>query len=245
MRILVTRPQPDADKQAKQLVALGYEAIVSPMLEVQACNLEPFDLTSSWGVVATSRNALRTIADHPNLSDLRPLPLYVVGKTTAETAQNLGFENIITGPSDAAGLADLIIRHSTRPKPSQNLLYLAASEPAYDLTAALEAKQFSVDEKVVYRTIAAENFSEAARVAISDGKIDAVLLMSQRTATVFLELLGQNGLEKPGRDISYLCISNSVAKILQPFNPPVIEIADHPDGEEMLALVHRMTAKSQ
>jgi uroporphyrinogen-III synthase len=61
MRLLVTRPEPDALKLGAVLEEMGHEATVEPLLSVSFDDAEPVDLDGAQALIATSRNALRAL----------------------------------------------------------------------------------------------------------------------------------------------------------------------------------------
>src|SRR5690606_34319874 len=65
MRVLVTRPEPDARQEADALRARGYEPVLAPLLDIEFLKGVSLDLDGAQAVVITSRNALRALADHP------------------------------------------------------------------------------------------------------------------------------------------------------------------------------------
>src|SRR5687767_13366807 len=83
MRLLVTRPQPDGERTATELRAMGHEVTLAPLLRVEIvadAELGP----GPWaGVLITSANGARAIAGHPLRADLTPLPLLAVGQASA------------------------------------------------------------------------------------------------------------------------------------------------------------------
>ncbi len=244
MRILVTRPEPDAAIQAELLEKRGHSVVVSPMLDIEMCTPKHFDIASTTAIIATSRNALRAIADHPDLAALTNKPIFVVGPKTADAARALGFQSVITGPSTAADLVPLIAKKIPSSSQSAHMLYLAPEQPAFDLIKALESTELSINHQVVYRTNPATKLTASARRAILGGNIDAAIIMSARTAATFAALVMANGLQKQVGEIVLLCLSEPVAEALRVLNPPVVEIAIRPRTEEMLALVDRLAAKS-
>src|SRR5258708_1983548 len=76
MRLLVTRPEPDATRSADALRLRGHEAIVAPLTRMETIATEfggPFS-----AVLMTSANAARAVAQHPRLGDFRTLPLFTI-----------------------------------------------------------------------------------------------------------------------------------------------------------------------
>src|SRR6478609_3379311 len=71
MRLLVTRPEPDALKLRALLEEHGHQAAVEPLLRVSFDDADPIDLEGVQALIATSRNALRTLKSHPALAEAR------------------------------------------------------------------------------------------------------------------------------------------------------------------------------
>ena len=68
MRLLVTRPEPDALKLRAALEERGHEATVEPLLQVSFDDADPIDLDGVQALIATSRNGLRALKSHPALA---------------------------------------------------------------------------------------------------------------------------------------------------------------------------------
>src|SRR5690606_35988892 len=101
MRVLVTRPQPDASRTAAILESLGHEVMVDPLLNLEPMVTEmpagPFD-----ALAATSANAMRIAATLSGVDALRDLPLFPVGTHTACAASEAGFMDVRDADGDAA-----------------------------------------------------------------------------------------------------------------------------------------------
>src|SRR5947209_14822822 len=92
MRLLVTRPEPDATRTAQMLRARGHEVLVAALLSVQTIDA---DFAGPYGaVLMTSANAARAIGTHRRFAELRELPAYVVGSRTADAAREAGFPHV-------------------------------------------------------------------------------------------------------------------------------------------------------
>ena len=108
MRLLVTRPERDAQRTAAALSARGHQVRIAPLLRIEA--IPGADIGSApWqAVLMTSANAARAIALHPKLGELRALPVLAVGRRTAEAARAAGFADVISADTGAGDLARLI-----------------------------------------------------------------------------------------------------------------------------------------
>ena len=88
MRMLVTRPEPEAQDTAARLAALDIEASVCPLLSFRPL---PTSLPEPQGFAAlalTSANALRALAERDALAPYRSLRVYTGGDRTAEAARD-------------------------------------------------------------------------------------------------------------------------------------------------------------
>ena len=242
MRLLVTRPEPDALKLRAALEERGYEATVEPLLSVSFEEGEDFDLDGIQALIATSRYALRALRAHPLRAAARKLPLFAVGRATAAEGRALGFETVVTGAGTVAELVAHVV--SVADPAAGLLLYLAGDTVAGDLQGDLELHGFRVLQRVVYRMLAASALGEATIEQLATGEIDGVILMSPRTATLYASLMRKHGLASVARRLTHFCLSDAIAQRLKPLGGAPTEIAEAPRLEEVLALIDRAAAKS-
>ena len=109
MHLWVTRPIEDAGALRAQLIAQGHEVTLEPLLRIEYFDDEPIELDDAQALIATSKNALRALAGRPEEDACKSMPLFAVGRGTAQAAKAMGFETIIEGPSSAAALVGLIV----------------------------------------------------------------------------------------------------------------------------------------
>ena len=145
------------------------------------------------------------------------------------------FRSIVTGAGDGRQLIPQIT--SSIDPQAGFLLHLAGDRLAFDLAGELEGHGFRVLQPRVYRMIAAETFSDAVQEGIGSGTLDGVLLLSPRTAEVYVRLVGRHGLLKPAQRLVYYCLSPAIAARLKPLGAVRIETAAQPRLDELLALV--------
>jgi uroporphyrinogen-III synthase len=231
MRLLVTRPEPDALRQADLLRAHGHEPVIAPLLHVEPLHNPIIPLEHVAALIVTSRNAVRTLKQHPLLAEALRLPVYAVGRATAEAARQLGFAQIIEGPGTGEGLAALILDRGA-PGP---FLHLSGKDIAFDMTAALERCGLQASRIAIYRAEPAAALPAPVFNLLRIGGLDGVILMSPRTAATFAALLPQD-LVPILRDLRAFCLSEAVAQALQPL-PFALRIAVKPREEEILALI--------
>ncbi|HTQ12578.1 MAG TPA: uroporphyrinogen-III synthase [Rhizomicrobium sp.] len=231
MRILVTRPRPDAEATAAKLRALGHEPIVAPLMEMQFLEGAEISLDGVQAILATSANGVRALARR---TARRDVPLFAVGAQSARTAREAGFAKVRSADGDGARLAKAAIAWAS-PR-NGHLLHAAGAESKGDLAAALRAAGFSLRTEILYRAVAATALPAAARTALETGSADAVLLYSPRGARAFAELAA--GLDCSGS--AALCISEAAARPLAGLGFRAIEVAARPDQAALLACLDRL-----
>ena len=236
MRLLITRPQADARESALFAEGLGHKAIISPVMEVN-CTRAPLPHEAFLhGVVITSRNALRCLERTWDLPDYCQLPLFAVGKNSAEHAKSYGFKRIITGPGRARDLLPLIkseFEGIQRPQ----LYHPGGAKKAFDLKAPLDKMGIKLIEQTVYETRPSENLSPEAIKAIATQSLDAIILMSPQTAKYFHALIRKNQLEENMSTISCFCLSKKVADALEQMPCKEKLIAAEPNLEGVFKLI--------
>jgi uroporphyrinogen-III synthase len=127
MRLLVTRPEPEAERTAAKLRARGHVAVVVPLLRIEPVEHVPIDGGPFAALLATSANAA-AIAGHARFAELRAVPVLAV--------------------NDLAALV------AARCKPRGSLLYVAGADRSGDLDGVLSGRGFAVKTAVVYRAVA-------------------------------------------------------------------------------------------
>jgi uroporphyrinogen-III synthase len=238
MRLLVTRPQPDASRQAEILQERGHEAVLAPLLEIELID-RTIPLGDAQALVASSRNAIRALAAHRQRDEALKLPLFAVGEATAGAARELGFADLIIGPGTAAELAALIASEN---EPGRGrFVHLAGEVLAFDLKGALEAEGFVIEKAVLYRAIPADALPPQALSQLADGRLDGVVLMSRRAAATFAALVAKHGLAAQAARLVCYCLSETVAEEAAPLGC-AIRVAARPREEDILALLDAETA---
>ena len=234
MRLLVTRPQPEAAETAARLVEAGHLVLVDPLLTIEF-SPQPAGVQNPAALIVTSRNAVRAIADWPIAAAWRPLPVFAVGAETARTLAGAGFTDVRVGAGDAAGLVGFVAaegRNLAGP-----ILYVRAEEPAADIAGALGTLGLAVQSVVAYRAVASEDFLPATRQALVHGDVDGVLFFSARTAATFCAIAGRTGFAARIGAVRCFCLSSQVAAPLRGLGAARIEVATEPDAASLFALV--------
>jgi uroporphyrinogen-III synthase len=166
MRVIVTRPQAQAEPLLNALRAQGFEPIACPVVATEPIDDGPIDVTGyEWVIVTSANGAAELGARHTGV-----LPrVAAVGELTAAAleAQGIAVEFVPTLASQEGLLAEL-------PRPVGRALFVGAEG-----ARRLLADELPADFRAVYRTV-------ALTPAPPDG--DLVLLASPSAAAAWAKL---------------------------------------------------------
>jgi uroporphyrinogen-III synthase len=234
VRLLVTRPEPDAERTAAALRARGHAVVVAPLLRIEPIAGDEIGSRRWMAILVTSANAAPAIARHECFAELRTLPVFAIGERSAQGMRTAGFADVSSADGDVGDLARLVVK---RLKPGTALLYLAGADRSGDLAGELSAFGFVVRTVVIYRAVTADAFLPAAAEALAAG-IDGVLHFSRRSAEAYVGAargagLGDDALQKP----THFCLSAQVAEPLVQAGAPDIRVAPEPTEASLVALI--------
>jgi len=228
MRVLVTRPRPDADATAAELIALGHEPVVAPLLEVTFDTDAGLDMSAVQAILITSANGARALA---SATDRRDLPVFAVGAASAATARQCGFARTESADGNVEALAALVI---ARLAPNNGLLvHVAGTVTAGDLSGILTGSGFDVRRRVLYRADPVTTLPEETEKQLREDTLDAVLFYSPRTAAQFARLVRAGGLAGACKRIVALALSDAVAEKLVSLGFSDIIVSETPDQDSL------------
>jgi len=209
MRVVVTRPQPDGSRTATALRARGHDVLEAPLMQVQPVEAP---LAGGWGgIIITSANAPAAIAANPAREALLKLPLFAVGRRSAEAAREAGFAGVSSAGGDVRDLLRMLV--GRRADARAPLLYLAGEDRAADLIGALAGNGIAAEMRVVYRAVTAP-FPPALTAALKGGEVDAVLHFSKRGAENYIAGAKSAGLLDEALRVRHFCLSAQIAEPL-------------------------------
>jgi uroporphyrinogen-III synthase len=234
VRILLTRPEPEAQRTATALRALGHQVVTAPLLRIEMIADAALGSGPWAAILITSGNATRAIAAHSRHDELLHVPVFTVGHHSAQSMRDAGFTTVSSAGGDVGDLAELV---AGRMKPHERLLYLAGEERSGDLAATLRGRNFLVDTVLVYRAAAAETLPRQAAEALETG-VDAVLHFSRRSAEAYVHAVQKAGAAVPALiKPVHFCLSARVAEPLTRAGATALRIAAQPDEASLIDLV--------
>jgi uroporphyrinogen-III synthase len=235
MKLLVTRPEVDADALTQALVARGHDVLAAPLLTIEFIPAALPDLTGVAALIFTSANGVRAFVA---ASGIRDLPCYAVGDRTAAALQEAGFTTVESAGGDVASLAALIIARQRRG--AGRLIHVAGSHVAGDLAGSLQDAGFTIERAVLYEARSGD-LDAATIAALKAGEVDGVLLFSPRTAQIFVEKISAAGLASTVERVTAWCLSAAVAAALTPLDLAHVRVPATPTQEALLELLDAAT----
>ena len=232
MRLVVTRPQADSERSATALRARGHQVLVAPLMRVEPVMA---DCAGGWGaIIVTSANAPGALAADPARAALLKLPVFAVGRRSADAARQAGFSDVSAAGGDVRDLVRLIAER--RADASGPLLYLAGEDRAADLIGELSVHGIAAEMRIVYRAVTTP-FPPELIAALKNGEIDAVLHFSRRSADNYLAGARATGLLAQALAPRHVCLSAAIAEPFAAAGAGRVAIAARPDEAALLDLV--------
>lgn len=233
MRLLLTRPEPDAQRTAAALNERGHDVVIAPLLRIEVVIDAPIAAGSWAAILITSANAAHAIKARDWVEQLRRIPVFAVGQRSAQAMRAAGFADVVSADGDVGDLARLA---AARMGPGAPVLYLAGEQRSGDLDGTLRSRGFAVETVVVYRASTVASLPAAAVAALAEG-VDGVLHFSRRSAEAFVSAASGAGLLAPALKPVQFCLSGQVAEPLARAGATMIRIAPQPAEAALMTIV--------
>lgn len=239
MKVLITRPLGDSQKLATYLKSFDIESLIMPMFRIEYvegsilqsyCN---HDDVKADAVIFTSKHAVYSM--QKSGMHITSDNCFVVGNAHQDYSKYLKrkFKNI-SFAEDVASLIEMIsnfYNYNIRcDNENLSFLYLRGEIITYDIKSHFEKglfcenqknsgfQKYAIEELVVYKTHPAELLSTECVDEIKSENINCVVLFSENTARIFMNLMQKYNLQSYMEDLSILTISNKVEDVVFQYN---------------------------
>jgi uroporphyrinogen-III synthase len=203
--IWLTRPRDDSTAFAEELAVKHIASIIAPVMRIVQQPLAAIPAKPN-AILLTSRHAAFALASLPTA--WRSLPVYCVGRSTAQAASEHYCSNIHPGSSNVLSLLPKIVSDLGA---GARVLYLAGEDTSVDVVHLLGAHGVHVTVHLVYRALAEHALDTPAQEALRNGTITAVAFFSPRSAHITADLIAHANLLDEAKRIEAFCFSPSVA----------------------------------
>ena len=246
MRLLVTRPEPDALKLRAALRGARPRGHRRAAADVSLRGRRADRPRRRAG--ADRHQPQRACARSSRIACSAPraqLPLFAVGQATRRRRARLGFEMVVTGAGTAHELVAHIVvggRPGGRPAAASGRRYAGRRSRRASWRRRASA---SMQPRRLSHAAAAGAFARRPIEQLALGEIDGVILMSPRTAAIYAALMRKHGLVSVARELIHFCLSEAVARRLAAAGRRAASRSRRrPRLEEVLALIDAAAAKS-
>jgi len=249
MRVLVTRPQPEAAQTAARLCRSGHTPTVAPLMDVEPIAVAAEALAGADGLIVSSPRAVPALAAAP-----RDLPVFSAGSRTAEDLRVAGFSRVESGNGDWQALARTITR-SRQLRRGAQLLHVGGERVRGSLPQTLAAAGLGYRRVTAYRMVDCGSLPEAARhwLAAGDGGSlpeaarhwlpagdgGAILFFSPATSALWYQSVA--AYRDALRRHAAVCISADCAAALGDLAWASCRIAARPDEASVLAALETLS----
>jgi uroporphyrinogen-III synthase len=238
MKILVTRPEPDASRLATKLRSLGHETILAPMMRINNLPGTKIAMEDVQALLVTSANGARALG---RATAFRNIKVYAVGTASADAVRVEGFGDVVGAAGDVPSLAKKVIAECT-PQDGK-LIHIAGTEVAGDLSGLLNVAGFDCERAVLYETKVIEDFDAELIEQLKVHFFDVALFYSPRTALIFCNNIKANDLEGELFDTVAICLSKAVAEKIDNLSWSDVKIAKEPNQDSLLTLLEDVSPK--
>ncbi|MDR0296890.1 MAG: hypothetical protein LBH67_02855 [Rickettsia sp.] len=220
--VLLTRSLEDnydiiRELEQDHLKNYSFKYICSPLVEYQALPLDITLLHDYPNVIITSKFAAKILAGHQNLEKKN---MWVVGNSSRLILE----QNNFVVQYVATNIQNLL--ENIPPEIYNQTIYLSSNEITQDLPQAIK-------RHIIYRVKYATRLHQIAEI---EKGINFILLYSQNSTKIFIELLIKNNLLKLLANSLVITISKKVANIISSFTKNVV-YCDDGQPQQMLELL--------
>ncbi|GJL94760.1 MAG: hypothetical protein DHS20C05_11650 [Hyphococcus sp.] len=232
MKVLITRPLPDAQAFAALCEAAGLEPVICPLMRQVFHDREP-NMGGVGALAFTSANGVRAFV---RVEGARALPTFAVGEATAKEAGAACFQNVFIAGGDVSSLSQLV--DAKRHGFAGDVLHIAGTHQAGDLIGALGELGIPARREVIYEMQEAEGLPLVLNETLEAGAEGLwAPLFSPRTAALFVRLVVKAGLDSALKTAHAACLSTAVAEEASALKWKSIEIAKERNSASMVEMM--------
>lgn len=230
--ILITRPEDEAKKLSlildQKQIAHHKDSLISfSILSKKEINITSniFLISSIQAIYSMQKNNLF------NNSDLASGSFYVIGSRSAQLLKELGMNQIEDTFADFNSFNSFLSYNKIK----NQINYLCGDIITQEAEMAVESKR--LNKIILYRTIAAKQFSNETIKLMNSGIIDSVILYSQYTSSIYHQLVTESKIEERARNIKYYCLSFRIAQFMEKKGYNKCIVSNNPNQDSLISSI--------
>ena len=232
--ILITRPKERAMRLSEILNKKDIPHHIDSLIEFKHEVKDKFELLNKFILISSVETVhsmqINNIIKNKMLNDVS---INVIGDQAAALLNELGIFSINKIFQDFGNFKKFMDDQNI----FQKIDYLCSdiiSDEAQQLV-----DQGRLRKVVFYKTIPAENLSDATLELLDKDKIHAVLIYSKFTAITFIKLVRKHNLLKQAKQMTYYCLSERIARELQKNSLIECQVSSRPNQESLINLLKK------
>lgn len=249
-RVLVTRPQGQAENLCELIRAQGGEPILFPVLAISPVEpVIPYQtvidaVNNSQWVIFVSANAVRfACADQAN--DALPISdkvrVAALGKATAAALKTIDWPVHLL-PESGFNSEALLAAESLQQVKDQKVLIIRGQGGREKLAKMLVQRGAQVDYLEVYRRTKPQLDKQAVNQALVENDLDVIVLTSAEALQNLLDMAGKN-IAKVLNSIPLVVISDRIKKMADKQGFSRILVADEPDDTAIVKTIKALNGE--
>jgi uroporphyrinogen-III synthase len=240
MRVLIIRPELQAEQTAAKLAGLGHEPVVLPLFRpVHDAGLCLDALRSSHSALAiTSAEAIRCLAGlGPALAPYLDMVVFTVGRQTARLARETGFRNVVAAAGNGHDLAAVVAGHTARAVHPAPVLYLAGVRRSGIFEDTMRSYDIPCVTAEIYDMEPIHYSLEDQQRLLVTRKVDAAFFFSRENAKTFFDLDVFAQSKEALRKTLFFCLSRNIAEAVPEDFKNSAVVSLNPDEDELIDLL--------
>ena len=243
--ILITRPLREAINTQKQLIGLGYESVIDPLISFELL-YKKISINKKKIFVVSSLQSVRAIAKNKKkyISLLNESSFYVIGNKVASELKKLSSIKIKKVFKDSGCLIIHLKRKNFFDADYQKLHFLTGSKMNQDLYVSLNKLNIKFQKTILYNVVQKNYLSLKTINLLKERRINTIALYSSFTAQTFLKNMVKHGLQKYSGDLIVVCLSKRIKKCVYNVLPfKMVIVSNIPNERSFFTVLKKITKK--
>ena len=212
--ILITRPEPEANKLKKIIEDFGYDAHIDSLSKIIYSKIN-HNLNFKKIILISSQRAAKVFI----VKHTAPLnvPILVIGTASYKILKSAGYSKILYKARDSNQLFNYLIRdfYSLKNRYRGRLLYMTGSVSNKEFINKLNKIGYKVEKKIIYKTIFKTSFNYSTVRLLKNNKINVCLIYSQKNAEHFCKIVLNRNLFSKCKNLLILSMSRNITQVMK------------------------------
>ncbi len=235
-KILVAGTNTRVFSKVEELLRINkFEVLRESVLITRSMNNKPIRKKNAQAILLTSSNAAIYFSKRFNSKNI---PVFVIGPTTAKTAQECGFKNVKIYGNTAEKLV-FKIKNTLNPIDGE-IIFAGGKDLSLNIPKILSKEGYAIRREILYSTFPSNKLTSRTYDELSGQKTTCVALLSPKGAHAFCKIAEKQLSKVVFKNLNAVCLSHRVAKSAIKGGMKNIFFASTPKAEELVSLAIKL-----